>query len=242
LTTEKNRTHTPVNSDPTPQRSDSQALIICDICDTLYTVNTTTDFLRHVSADLGIPHRLFTTLITNRRSPLPYALAIAGRALKVDLGRNLLLHLLKGIPRDRLKNLADSWVKNELPQYAQPKTHHLLQKSRSEGHKIILASASIDVIVEAIAQSLDVEFVSSVLETNASGILTGRLSLDAKGKKEHLLADVIEEAEHLTVITDNESDLKLLRRADRRVIILRKGDVSLRYWRQHLDSSSFETL
>jgi phosphoserine phosphatase len=98
---------------------------------------------------------------------------------------------------------------------ARPSVMRAIQRAREFGARVVLASASIDVVVESFAKRLDARgHVATRLEYRA-GKATGRILHDCTGRK---LAD-LEAAGLITdapfdVVTDNAEDVDLLGRAE----------------------------
>ena len=219
-----------------------QSVVICDVCHTLYGVNTTAEFVRYATANIDTTRQLAARLVTSRRSPICYALAAATRLTGIDLGRRALLESLRGLAYEDIRQMAEKWVEDCLSEFEHGEVHTLLQQEQQKGAQIILASASLGVIVDAVARKFDADVVSSRLHRDTNGHLTGRLAVDATGCKHQLLEQTIDGTEYVTVITDNESDLPLLRIADRPIVVLRRGDASRKYWARHLAAKAHDTL
>ena len=90
---------------------------------------------------------------------------------------------------------------------------------------IILASASLQPIVSALAKQLGVRFVASELESN-EGVLTGRYKSDLTGLKIQALSDLIghdPSSSFYDAISDNITDQELLSGAKRAYVVLHKA-------------------
>lgn len=205
-----------------------QRLFITDVCDTLYASNTTTDFARFVAARRGERwRRVVLAALLTRGSPLHLLSAVAYLGAGLDLGRAIVLATLRGITREELARHARAFVEEVLPRRRIDATQRLLREATARGDEVVLASASVDVVIEAIARHLapGARWVCSTLAVDARGRATGALSQDMTGEKARHLDALISHARHVTVVTDNFSDRALLERADRPIIALRRpGD------------------
>ena len=218
------------------------ALVVCDVCHTLFEVNTTAGFVRYAMRQTDPLRYGLARLLQSRRTPLLYALLVGGKLLGQDLGRDAQLRLLKGYYRDALSQLAGRWLDEELGRLRRDAIYQPVKTPAGEGAPIILASASIDPVVEAIAGRLGADFVCSRLEYDERGVCTGRLATDMTGAKDVALSNAIADAGQVVVITDNESDASLLRRADQRIVVKRHSSQDMSAWRERLAGVEYEVV
>lgn len=114
---------------------------------------------------------------------------------------------------------------------------HELSEARKHG-VVILASASIDPVIDALCRRLQVQGVSSHL-ASSSDFYTGKLQHDLTGQKvpallESLGPDVFAGASF--AYTDNLTDLDLLLRCRHRTVVLHKPSHRARW---HLEQAQF---
>jgi len=206
-------------------------LVVCDICETLYRSNTTTDYVRYVLEHMGLSDRLLLYRATvDRWSPIFLVLAICCRMSAVDVGRRILLALLRGIHRDQLAELSTEFVSSFLTHRKISESHEYLDRAKRRGDAVLLASASIDPVVEAIAAKLGVRAVSSRLGYDRHGRCRGTLELDLTGRKVAAIRAMLLPGMALTVLTDNRCDRPLLELADEPIVFLRR-ESDRRHWR-----------
>lgn len=86
----------------------------------------------------------------------------------------------------------------------------------------MLASATIDIVAEKIANEFSVNYISSKLGYY-DGICSGKLFLDLLGKKEKFINHDVD-----LVVTDNVSDLALVKKANSSVIL--STDKNFNFW------------
>jgi phosphoserine phosphatase len=192
----------------------ARRLVLFDVCNTLYDVNTTFGFVRHVVGQgLRLPHR---------SSPLYWPQAVLYRLGIADLPRRRTLAALAGCERAALEAVARAYVTGPLAARAIPATQARLAEHRAAGDRVVLISNSLDVVAAAIAEQLGTEWRASRLGF-AEGRCTGRLEADLTGRKldvARALASEMDPAPERLVYTDNLSDRPLVDWADKAVVIL----------------------
>lgn len=197
------------------------SLFVSDLDDTLLRMNTTFEFVRFVvNARGGSMVRVRWNALLGARSPLLFMQMSFHRAVGVDLARGVALGFLAGRTRRELETLGDEFVGKLTDEDFLLPALERWDKARREGSRMVLASSTIDPVTTALAQRLGGEGFSSRLEYEA-GSCTGRLAFDLTGRKEEALKPLLDSAEHVTVMTDNFSDRRLVEMADHRILVLR---------------------
>ncbi len=208
----------------------AERLVVFDVCDTLYDSNTTADFVRFAGDVRENPWPRAAHLAATRRvSPIFWAGAALYATTGLDLGRAVLLAGLRGIARDELRRLADRFVADVLAERRIAETHRRLRAARRRGDEVVLASTSIDPVVDAVGDALEVEAISSQLAYDGAGRCLGRLAVDRTGRKLAALSERLDAGIELTVVTDNATDRELLEAADRPVVVLRRAHDRLKW-------------
>lgn len=203
-------------------------LAIFDICDTLYAVNTTADFLRFFGQRHHPPLAARVERWTRRGRPAWWLGAAAHRIVGFDLAKRRMISGLAGFPLDLIEREADHYVTERLPHIANGPLMDRLQQHRQSGDAVWLLSSTIAPVAEAIGRSLDVPAHGSQLECRGD-VCTGRLLSDLSGRKgQWLLTHAPSVERPMSVYTDNMSDLPLIDLADRATIVLPKGKT--RHW------------
>lgn len=198
-------------------------LAVFDICDTLYAVNTTVDFLRFFGErhDPALVRRI-DRWTERRHAPWWIGTAVY-RLGRIDLAKRRILAGLSGHERQRIEEEAAAYVAERLPTLANKPLMVRLEQHRSAGDVVRLLSSSIAPVAEAIGRSLRVPAHGSELEY-LDERCTGRLVADLSGRKADWLTRRAAGIERpLAVYTDNQSDLPLILLADHATIVLPKG-------------------
>jgi phosphoserine phosphatase len=215
-------------TDPRPP-----ALAIFDLCETLYAENTTLGFVRFLQARHGgRAGRLALALAFSRRSPVFYLFAALYRLGAPDPFRWTLARLLRGRSRGELTAAARAYASERLPGLAIAQTQARLAEHRAAGDRVVLVSNSLDVVAEAAADRLGVDWRASRLGFRGARC-TGRIEDDLSGRKAGVVAALIAGQSIRPVVhayTDNLSDRDLVEMADRPTVIIPAGGSRAR-WR-----------
>ena len=194
---------------------------IFDICGTMYDSNTTFDFLDYMFLEnkryqiMRKMSKIIFFKIVNK---------IIFQAFNIDLFRIVFLRYLKGMTRKELENKVNDFYKKVLEFKKIDDVILLLNKIKKEDKKIILVSATIDIIAQRIAKEFSLDFISSKLSFDKE-ICLGTLEYDLLGKKDSYIKEDIE-----LVVTDNISDLNLIRVSKKSVIISKKKNI--KFWNE----------
>jgi HAD superfamily phosphoserine phosphatase-like hydrolase len=205
--------------------TDGRDLVIFDVCDTLYSANTTMGFIQIVCAG-SRRKRALHALLNSRRLPVFWLLAVFSRLTGLDVARQLNIQLLRRMPQDKVQAQARRYVTQTLAQRKIAQVHDALALHKARGARICLVSASLDIVIAEIAQTLGVDWRATVLSMRDHHA-TGHLTYDLTGAKlsvvEAMLAGSGAQTK-LIVYTDNLSDMPLVRRASEAFVILKKPD------------------
>lgn len=207
----------------------NQCIAVFDVCDTLFSTNTTTGFLRfHAERTNNRRELRILRRWTSRSSPAFYVGALSYKLAGWDIGRTRVIGTLRGHSRTELKAAAECYARDELNRQIVAPVHDRVEEHLQRGDRVILASSSLDIVVAAIARDLGVEWLASELGF-LDDTCTGRLVKDLTGRKPAAVSSIIPAGAHLHVYTDNRSDGALLRMAVRCTIILPAGSRSERW-------------
>ncbi|MCH7340647.1 HAD family hydrolase [Acinetobacter higginsii] len=189
---------------------------IVDVCWTMYRSNTTFDFISFVikkQKEFNFKFFLLNFFVTK------VFLIVLGRILKKDCYRYFYISLLKGYHYDDLAKYVDQFYQEFLIGKKIEFTFNLLDGFVDKAD-VILCSASLDIIVEKVANNLGVEYFASHLAFK-NNVCLGLLESDLLFSKHELFSDV----EIDCVITDNLSDYNLVKRAKNSIILSNKKNV-----------------
>lgn len=197
---------------------------IVDVCGTLVKDDTTIGFLRWHFAR----HRRWRFHVlrafTARWSPLRLLVAVFEKLSGRHLLKHALVHLLGG---DRIADVeysASAYVDWLLAQRRIGKVAALLEDAETRGQEIVLASASLEPVVAALAQKLGTRHVASALATDAGRHL-GRYASDLTGRKLEALDGIMPAAwrqNAVMAISDNLTDRTLLESVEQAYVVLHK--------------------
>ncbi|EFE3927404.1 hypothetical protein CHZ71_001659 [Escherichia coli] len=185
-------------------------IVVFDVCGTLYLSNTTFDYVVFVHRKQKKYTKLIKCLLL--RSLFGKLL----HKLRICSLRKHFLKTLEGYEKSILEELANLFYDEFLIFKEKNEVMALLERYKHE--KIILMSASVDTVINVIAKKLNVEAVSSKLEfiDNKS---TGLLEYNLKGIKHLQTNNPVS-----LIVTDNFSDINLIKLADTAVIISKAKD------------------
>ncbi|MBJ9903665.1 haloacid dehalogenase-like hydrolase [Acinetobacter bereziniae] len=195
--------------------------VIFDVCWTMYKSNTTFDFIRFIYRINGI-HSFKLNFLNSKIGKM--ILLLIGKLIGRDIYRELFISLLKGYQRTDLEIFSKKFYHNFLLEKKIDYTFEIFNEIESD--KILLCSASLDIVVEKIASELKVKFFASELEYE-NGVCTGKISKDLLGMKDALFENKVIDL----VVTDNLSDLGLVIKSLNSVILSTSKNVS--FWERN---------
>ncbi|MBB3229566.1 haloacid dehalogenase-like hydrolase [Halomonas stenophila] len=206
-------------------RPDPEVYIV-DVCGTLVLEDTTLGLLRHHFAkDTERPLRgwLFDTVCSRRTLPW-WTFAVAEKLTGQHLLKRFAVRLLAGECREALDASAHEYARKLLADRRIDPVWQVLEEPFATG-RVVLASASLDPVVAALASLTGARYVASTLQQH-DGILSGCYETDLTGLKHQALVekygeDLLERP--IGVMTDNASDRRLVERASVAYIVLHKA-------------------
>lgn len=199
---------------------------IVDICGTLYASNTTFDFLDFYFSN-NDRYRRFSRI---RRSDLWRVFnKLIWIFFGMDLTRKIAIQFLKGEPMDRIQGAVKCFVTNILEKKKHGAVFELINTLRKDGFRIVVTSATLDVIAREVSSRLNVdECYATELCFDSKGTCLGKIAHDLLGcKKEYLEANGIMPPFN-AVITDDFSDIELIKNSDRSYVVC--NDRSIQKW------------
>ena len=193
-------------------------IVLVDICGTLFKSNTTFDFLYYIFSERR-------SYLLYRRLYLSITWKLLNRVLLVlfgiDLTRLIALHFLEGFSRDELIRKAEKFYDETLRRRENREVLEAVKGECADSNKrVILLSATIDVMAEVIASKIGCkEYYSTLLEYK-DNICTGRMRKDLLGKKVQEVKRLGMEQQIDTVYTDDLSDIPVLALARNKNIVV----------------------
>jgi phosphatidylglycerophosphatase C len=199
---------------PGPRTDAIPTVAAFDVDGTLTTRDCVTPFLRRTAGA-----RLLLTLARH-----PFALARALVRRDRDELKELACAALNGVEAQELDRQGAAFAETIRSRWLRTDTAARLRRHRELGHRVVLASASLEAYLAPLAALLEVDgLVCTRLETGPDGRLTGRLQgANCRGQEKArrvqawLEANGIENAE-LWAYGDSRSDAELLAMADNAV-------------------------
>lgn len=201
-------------------------LAVFDLCNTLYFSNTTFDFIEYALRKNHSRFRLgFFHLISKRFSPIGILLLCIEKFCYKDLIKVLAVRQLRGLSRNELNDHAERFVSEYLRQRKIHEIHQMLQRVKKSDAMIYLMSESLEPIVRAVSNELEVGYFGVKLRF-CDGYSTGHL--EGGGQK----LDWVSGIDHdiLTAVSDNKTDCLLLEKADHGYAVIQYARYS-RFWR-----------
>ena len=201
-------------------------IAVFDVCGTLYKSNTTFDFLDYFFK-VNKKYNRFRKITGN-------IFLVAGnhyinKIFHVDLIRKCAISFLKGFSVEEICRVSQKFLTEFLAESQINNVHELMQHYRDKGYKTILMSASLDFIIKEIHAELNTyKYYSTQLEV-VNERYTGKIKFDMSSKKDLVLKQDYKVIESLAVVTDNISDIQLVKSASNRHIICWKNKHS-KFW------------
>ena len=192
--------------------------VLIDICGTLFDSNTTLDFL-----DFLLCSRSYRLLRRMARS-LPWRAFNRGfrRLTGRDPTREMLLRHLRGYTRQELATAAEAFYETCLVARIRPRLQEIVAEVKAAGYEPCLASATLDCIARTVARRWGIgRCCASELDYDGDRC-TGRLRRDLQGRKLEYLKEAGILPPFAMTITDDRSDMPLLRLSERVLVVARR--------------------
>ena len=207
-----------------------EQVFIFDVCGTLVRDDTTVGLLSWHFRRRGffIRERLVKALFGD--GLLNFLVRGLEFATRLFFARKLAIFLLRGESPEEVLVSAKEYAQFLLAHRLEHQVFEMFQQFREQG-VVVLASASVDPVINALGSILGVDALSSELEIGSSGY-TGYLTLDLIGKKPGALLSRYGEGffdANTTVVSDNFSDAELLAMCDTPWVVLRKSEHRFRW-------------
>lgn len=206
-------------------------IAIFDVCGTLYNSNTTYDFfdffLKRNSKRRYLRYRIMKSFILKPLWKLS-SLMEEGRTIN----RTLFLSLLEGFNVEKVQEEAAEFVSVFLFDKKQEELHQKLASHLTQNHHVVLLSASIEPVIEAIAKNLKVNAFFATRLGVHDGRYNGKLDFDMEGKKNSIFDQHYGTitARNVYFYSDNKEDINLLSTVNEPVVVCFKS-VYETYWK-----------
>lgn len=162
-----------------------------------------------------------------RVNSLPFAVALHAFGLRDNawLKERFLAAVLGGIHRREIDTWAEAFAERVLSRSLRPRARRVIEQHRAAGHQLALATASLDLYVDRLADRLGFDMViCTAAEWQPNGTLSGRLdgpNCHGDAKREAFLSriDTTRDQLYLIAYSDHHDDLPILTEADRAVAV-----------------------
>ena len=197
-------------------------LVFFDVCDTLYTENTTFGFLEYYFFN----HRKNLILKMRKLFVVKVLNYITIKLFDYDFVRQIGISMLRGESQENLKSYAEQYVMDRLENKKNNEIHALLSRYKNENKEIVFLSGSLDFIIEAIAKNLEVSTWFSTKLSITKGVIQGKIETDLLGNKKYII-DTYYTNRNYVLVTDNISDFNIAKGAEQSYILSKNRDLKL---------------
>lgn len=138
--------------------------------------------------------------------------------------RIVALRFLRGRSKTELYAAGDRFYEEFLKPITNQEVISIINEWRGEGLNLLIASATIDPVAQAVSKALNIpNWQSSMLEYDERDICTGRLAEDMLARKKQMLERKNHGGKFRSVITDNYSDADIIGQSDEAVLVQYRG-------------------
>lgn len=182
--------------------------ITLDLCDTLVYGNTTFLFLDSYFKENG-KYKVYKKIKNNILIRILFKILFK---MRFDINRRVAVSFLKKIPRSQLSEYATRLVVNDTFRF-NPEMLDVITFAKKNNIEVSIVSASLDFIVEAVAQQFEIKWFASNL-AYSDGVCTGKISSDLLFSKHLIFKKIISEykenKQSVFFVSDNIEDSNLL--------------------------------
>lgn len=217
-----------------------KTVALFDVCGTLYDSNTTYDFmhffLRRNDRGRYYRYRFMKSILLK---PLWKLLILINGNNKFN--RKIFLAMLKGYQVEKVKQEAAYFVENYLSQKQNKQLHEALNQHLSGHHQVALLSASIEPVIEAIANHLNVKMYFATRLGVSNERYNGIIEYDMEGNKNKAFENHFSDFKEAFVYfySDNKEDINLLELVQKPVVVC-KETTRIHYWQPKIKNPLVE--
>ncbi|MFN3639955.1 MAG: HAD-IB family phosphatase [Flavobacterium sp.] len=215
-------------------------IALFDVCGTLYHSNTTYDFMKFF-LKRNDPKRYYRYLLMKSWFLKPFWKLLIFLKGNNYLNRKIFLSLLKGYNVERVQQEAKYFVENQLNCKKMYELHEKLESHLSQNHHVVLLSASIEPVIQAIANHLGIPTFLSTQLGITNETYNGEIVFDMEGKKKASFEKNYQDKKDKLVYfySDNKEDIDLLESVDKPTIICREN-TKTQYWLPKIKNTNVE--
>lgn len=195
-----------------------RTLYVFDICGTIFKSNTTFDFLTFLLVPKSKSYSCFDKI----RKTIAWKVInkLSRTYFHLDITRIIALRFLRGYSREQLLSEADTFYDTYLMKHPNSYVLDKIREIQADNScDLLIASATIDVVAEVIANRLQIKEWHSSELCYKDGICQGKLSKDLLGKKKEVVGNILGCSVD-SMFTDDFTDIPLLKSAKQKNIIV----------------------
>lgn len=171
------------------------------------------------------PHRWLPFVFGTAKAQLAYK---RGKTPRICVKQEMMRWSMVGARKEDIVRLAEEFADNEIAQGLRPGAWKALEDHREKGDTIIIASAAVCVIVDAVAQRLNVEhWVATEMKWEDGRLAADFASENCYGPQKLTRvkqlfsnnSELKQNHTHITMYTDSHSDIDILRFCDQGVAV-----------------------
>lgn len=217
-----------------------KVIALFDVCGTLYHSNTTYDFMKFF-LKRNDSKRYYRYLLMKSIFLKPLWKSLIYLKGNNHLNRKIFLSLLKGYNVKTVQKEAKYFVENHLTGKHIHELHVKLESHLSQNHHIVLLSASIDPVIQAIANHLGIPTFLSTQLGITNETYNGEIVFDMEGNKKASFEKNYRDKNEKFVYfySDNKEDIDLLESVDKPVVVC-KENIKVQYWLPKLKNPDVE--
>lgn len=210
-------------------------LLILDICDTLYSSNTTFDFLDFFSKE----NKLLKNLLKLRKNILFRILnKFFLKTLNKDIIKIFYIYYLKNKTKEEINEITLKFYNTVLKKKYKTRAFEKLKEYQNDRlYKIVIISGTLDFIAEVIAKQLNINsYFGTKLEIK-NNLYTGKIEKDLFLEKEAILQKILNKNSYTEVdlMTDNITDYDLVKYTKKSIIVLNRKNT--KFWKKRLEKN-----
>ena len=206
-------------------------IAIFDVCDTIYRVNTTFSFLDYY---LGNNKKYIFFRKITKLFPVKVFNYFFYKIFKKDLMRYFGTLFLKGKEIEEAQKYAHKFVYTDLVKEIKDSTVKMMSEYKSKGYKIVLMSGSYMFVIEEVAKYFNIDYFYASKLNIVDKLYTGKYEIDILLNKYDILQKEFKNFDKLVVISNNKTDLELMKFADQSFAICNK-EKDLKFWKPHFN-------
>jgi HAD superfamily phosphoserine phosphatase-like hydrolase len=141
---------------------------------------------------------------------------------------------LKGKEIEEAQKYAHKFVYTDLVKEIKDSTVKMMNEYKSKGYKIVLMSGSYLFVIEEVAKYFNIDYFYASKLNIVDKLYTGKYEIDILLNKYDILQKEFKKFDKLVVVSNNKTDLELMKFADQSFAICNK-EKDLKFWKPHFN-------